>query len=118
MQKLRKAMESWYVITVKGILGPEGGKELCILNRKISVEGEYVVYAPDVKHAQAIVSEMGLKSDSKGLDAPVKKDGRGGDDADGGESTEPMDREEASRFRGLVARANYLAQGRLELQFV
>ncbi len=33
------------------------------------------------------------------------------------EDGELMDKEMASRYRGLVARANYLAQGRADLQF-
>ena len=96
-------------------MGPDAGdcKDMCILNRRLKVEGEFLVYEPDPKHAKIVCEEMGLKDDSKGLEAPVAKE----DAAAAGAEEEPLGPEEATRFRALAARANYIAQDRTDVQF-
>jgi hypothetical protein len=116
LNKIEKAMREWYIITVKGTMGPkaEDCKDLCILNRRLRIEGEFLVYEPDPKHAKIMCTEMGLKDDSKGLDAPIAKDEALTARA---ESEEPLSPREATRFRGLAARANYIAQDRVDVQY-
>ena len=115
VDKVKKAMQEWYIITVKGVMGPkpEDCKDMCILNRRLKIEGEFLVYAPDTKHAKILCEEMGLKEDSKGLDAPIAKE----EAATAGAEEEPLGPQEATKFRALAARANYIAQDRVDVQF-
>jgi hypothetical protein len=45
LDKFKQLMGEWYLMTVKGVLGPSSGdcKELCILNRKLRVEGDFLL---------------------------------------------------------------------------
>ena len=108
-------MREWYIITVKGVMGLDAGdcKDMCILNRRLKVEGEFLFYEPDPKHAEILCEEMGLKEDSKGLGAPVARE----DAAATGTEEEPLGPEETTRFRALAARANYIALDRADVQF-
>jgi hypothetical protein len=113
------AMKRWYEIKVRGILGGEDGddEEVTILNRRLSWRGNVIEYEADCKHAQVLVEEMGLEASSNGLESPTEREEveEGADrEDDGGELLGP---EEARKFRGLAARANYLGQDRADLQF-
>ena len=54
-----------------------------------------------------------MKEDSKGLDAPIAKE----EAATAGAEEEPLGPQEATKFRALAARANYIAQDRVDVQF-
>ena len=73
---VKTAMREWYIITVKGVMCPDARdcKDMCILNRRMMVEGEFLTYEPDPKHAKILYEEMGLKDDAKGLGAPVARE--------------------------------------------
>ena len=96
-------------------MGPDAGdcQDMCILNRRLKVEGEFLIYEPDPKHAKILCEEMGLKEDSKGLGAPVARENV----AATGTEEEPLGPEETTRFRALAARANDIAQDRADVQF-
>ena len=82
-----------------------------------------LVYEPDQRHAEVIIRELGLENagsvltpgtraeqnvasaPSEVLGIPVEED------------SEPMDPQDATRFRGLAARCNYLGQDRVDLQY-
>ena len=68
------------------------------------------MYRADPKHATIIVNEMGLDLGSKELDVPGKKD-----ELIGTDETE-LGKVESSKFRSIVARANYLAMDRTDIQ--
>ena len=70
-------------------------------------------FEADPAHARRIVQDMGLGDDSKGLKAPIAKDRRGGRN----EEDEEMGPEEARRFRGIAASANYLGIDRPDAQY-
>ena len=71
-------------------------------------------YEADLRHAELISEEMGV-ANSKGVDTPgIKEDEEEGED-DGDVPSPP--REESTRFRGIAARANYLAADRPDIQF-
>ena len=76
-------------------MGPDAGdcKDMCILNRRLKVEGEFLIYEPDPKHAKILCEEMGLKEDSKGLGAPVARE----DAAATCTEEEPLGPEETTR---------------------
>ena len=57
------------------------------------------------------MEEMGLMEDSKGVVSPIEMEAE--EEQDG----ESMDKREVTKFRGLVATANFLAQDRADVQF-
>ena len=83
-------------------------QEITILNRRLSWKNKVIEYEADDKHAEIIVAEMGLNTDSKGLDVPFERKvvEEGYVEEDEGDLLDPI---EAKRFRGLAARANYLS---------
>ena len=115
LKDVKAAMEEWYVITMKGILGPDpqDADKLVILNRILMVEEGVLTYAPDPKHVKLLCEGMGLKEESKGLESPVAKEEKRNED----ENDDLMEPQDASRFRALAARANYVALDRVDVQF-
>jgi hypothetical protein len=105
-------MGSWYLMTVKGTLGPGPGnsKVLHILNRKLWIDGSSLVYEADEEHAKVLCEKLGLREDSKGLDCPAMKAGDSEDE-------EPLEGEALREFRGLAARASYLSMDRIDLMY-
>ena len=102
------------------ILGPAGEKDakqqIMFLNRVITWEAAGIRYEADPRHAEIIVSQMGLEgTNPRGVSTPGVKDAfiRCEDD---GENPQ-MSAQDASGYRGLAARANFLSQDRLDLQY-
>ena len=56
LDMVETAMREWYIITVEGVMDPDAGdcKDMCILNRRLKVEGEFLIYEPDPKHAKIV----------------------------------------------------------------
>jgi len=72
-------------------------------------------YEADPRHAEIIWQGVGLDAGSKGLDRPsVKETAAEAEDAG---LNAPVPPQEASRFRALAARANYLAADRPDIGF-
>eukprot|EP00973_Karenia_brevis_P035574 4905582-Karenia_brevis.AAC.1 len=95
------------------IIGPEldDKKQLKVLNRIITYTQDGIEYEPDPRHAEIIVQELGLHASnsvcSPGVaNEPVKKD-----------DEEKLQAAEATKYKSITARANYLAQDRPEIQF-
>jgi hypothetical protein len=112
LNEFARLMGSWYLMTVKGTLGPETGdsRVLRILNRKLWIDDNALVYEADEKHARVLCEHFGLGSDSKGLDSPAAKSEVNEDDP-------PLEGGEVTEFRGLAARASYLSLDRIDLMF-
>ena len=110
---LRDKMAGAYQIKFRGIIGPEANdlKEISLLNRALRWEEWGLQYEPDARHSEIIVRELGLSS-GRSVGTPGVKSKletlREGDTLDAAESTQ---------YRALVARANYIAQDRAEIQF-
>ena len=106
-------MASWYDIKVRGVVGSQEDELKCItiLNRELHWEPGRITVEADPSHVQKITSSMNLDSGSKGREAPVVREQQGEHDGD-----EAMQTEEATRFRGIVARANYLGIDRPDIQ--
>ena len=83
-----------------------------ILNRKLSWNGEALLLQPDPKHRAAILESFGLKEGSKGL--TIASDS---DKVTAEQDTDMLSPFEATRFRSLGARANYLGLDRPDMQF-
>ena len=94
------------------ILGPEAGLEsvVRIFNRQLRWTREGIEYEADDKHAKMIIEECEVKSGrASRTPGVVEKDCVREETA--------MSQTEASRFRGVAARINFLAQDRADIQF-
>ena len=106
-------MRERYEIKMRGILGPEPGdlETIEILNRTVAWKEDAIEYRADKKHAELLIAEFGLDENSNGVDCPGVRETDGDNDED------PLDEVEAKRFRGMAARANYLAADRPDIQY-
>jgi hypothetical protein len=116
LRRMSKRMAEWYEVKVRALLGPEAGddKEITILNRTVRWKTNEIEYEADRKHAVKIWESVGLKADSRGLDGPIVKEELGGEHDEGDDE---LDEQEMTRFRGLAATANFLAQDRPDIQY-
>ena len=113
--EVKSEMEKWYELKLRGILGDESGddKEIVILNRTLKWRGGIIEYEADTHHVDEIIKQVGLEAESKGLDGPIVKETPSELELNG----EELDRTEATKFRAIAARANYLAQDRVDMQY-
>ena len=102
----------WWDIKLRGILGsdPEDSKEIEILNRKLTWDGNKLILKADNKHAEVLWAELGIRENSNGISIPINE-------ADDKGSETVLDKSEASRYRSLAARVNYLGLDRPDLQY-
>ena len=92
-------------------MGPEEEREGRMLNRIVAVSKEGWSYEADQRHAELIVQGLGL-SEAKGIGVP------GEDEREEDEGLEEdCSAAEATRFRALAARCNYLGVDRTEIQY-
>ena len=76
--------------------------EITILNRVLRWTANGLEYEPDPRHAEIIIKELG-NNDAKSIGTPGVKELNAGE-------TQPLEPELATKYRALVARANYFAQ--------
>ena len=96
---------------LRGIVGPDASdtKEITVLNRVIRWTSKGLEYEPDPRHAELLIEQLALHG-CKSLSTPGVKDGE--------ESlSEPLSPSDASLYRSMTARANYLAQDRPDVCF-
>ena len=117
-KELADKMREWYDLKVRAVIGDddEDDKEVTILNRTLRHTGDGLEYAADPRHEKEIRAEYHIGPESKGLDAPaVKEELPDGFDE---ERDDPkVDQVRGRRYRGVAARANYLSQDRIDLQY-
>ena len=112
-------------------LGPDVRRhvqQVRVLNRVISWSEESLTYEADQRHAEILIRELGLQDarpvatpgarDEANKASQVEVNAHGSivtkeDD----QNNPPLKSEEATKFRALTARANYLAQDRPEAQY-
>ena len=108
----RQRIQERYEVEFRGRIGPgaQDDKSTRLLNRVLEWTEEGIRYEPDQQHADIIVKELGLESSKKTVfTAGVKT-------ADEPEDSIPLEEQEATIYRALVARGNYLAQDRSDIQ--
>ena len=105
-----------------GSLGPAKTKgdiqEIRCLNRLIRFvqppykggAGAYVEWEPDPRHAEILMSALGLKENSKPLKTPGLKQPKGADES-------PLGEEHRALYRSCTMRYSYLAQDRPDIQY-
>ena len=102
-----------YEVKFRGRLGPdtEDDKAIRLLNRIIQWTDEGILYEADQRHAEIIIRELGLHNSVKTVMTPGTKVDEGPEDE------RELDGSQATMFRAMVARANYLAQDRTDIQY-
>ena len=107
-------MSSWYEIKDRGILGGDEGdkQEMVILGRMVRWTPDGIEYEADPKHRELILEFFGFCDKSKRSKYNGLKEDR--EEIDGDEA---LPKTEATEFRGVAARANYLSLDCPDLQF-
>ena len=112
-QWLKEMLERRFEIKTKIVGSGENElKEERILNRLIRITADGWEYEADQRHADIIVEKLSLKG-ATGVKTPCEEDKRWQDE----EGRELLDERDSRGFRELAARANYLAQDRVDIQF-
>ena len=98
------------------VVGHGKGKlsEARILNRTIRITPQGWEYEADQRHAELVIAALNLTA-ANGVKTPGEDEKNA--DENHGEEEEELGREDATRYRAIVARANYLAMDRADLQF-
>lgn len=111
---MKKELEKCYSIKTQ-LLGPgkDHAREVKILNRIVAWdEAQGISYEADPRHVEIILEQLKLK-DSKSVATPgTKEEGRTQQDQD-----VPLDEDESTKCRALVARCNYLSPDRPDIAF-
>jgi hypothetical protein len=109
----KRKLEERFDIKTKLIgCGPQEVREDRILNRIIRVTEKGWELEADQRHVDILVEQLNLK-DAKGVSTPAEDEKRWDED----ENREELNGKEARQYRELAARANYLAQDRVDIQF-
>ena len=110
-------LRNFYELKVRGIMGgqPEDIQEITILNRRLIWKEGSMTYEADTKHAELICEGVGLGSNSNGLERPCVR--ATVEEFESEEMNWPLSPSEATEFRALVARANFLSLDRPDVQF-
>ena len=82
-----------------------------ILNRIVEWTPEGIYYEGDQRHVEICMAELGIDQESRSVTTPYDKS-----DKLSGEE-EYLDSSTATRYRGMVARMNFLAQDRSDIIF-
>ena len=107
-------LEAKYELKKGGRLGPgpEDVKELTVLNRVIRWTDSGVEYEADPRQCERLLEGLGLDDGCTSTATPGLKP-----IIEQLKDDQPLDVEGHTEFRALAARANYLAQDRIDIQF-
>ena len=105
-------MKEEYEIKVRGILGPEvsDDKSIRILNRCVEWRKGCIAYEADPRHAELVVRDLELTGGNSVVTPGAKTETAEEDD-------QLLSKEEATKYRQIVARCNFLAADRPDIQF-
>ena len=112
---LSRKMQERYDIKLD-VLGPDEGqqREVKILNRILRWTDGGLEYEADQRHAELLIKEMGLQGSKSAVTPSIPETSEMQElRAD----EELLSEAEASRYRGIAARINYLAIDRPDIQF-
>ena len=136
LESTTKALRDKYKIKVEVLGGDKGeAKEIKILNKVIRLTKEGLELEADPRHAELVVRALGLEKskacatpgvkEAKARSAdndeeevtPPAKDGLSSDRPDLADDEEDMGSKEATMYRAVVARLNYIAPDRIDIQY-
>ena len=117
LEHIASKMSEAYSLKIRGVMGgePKDTQEIVILNRRLRWSNGELSYEADPEHAKKIWEALGLTSKANGLDKPIVKEGL--EDLEDEAKQERLGPHEASEFRAVAARANYLSLDRVDMQF-
>ena len=132
LEWLKTSLENAFEIKTE-LLGPDLNKhsqEIRILNRVLTWSQAEITYEADQRHAEILISELemcgakpvttpGAREEvTKASIVEVDKDGKLQNNIDEESSGgKVLDKAEATRYRAMAARSNFLAQDRADVQF-
>ena len=107
----RSQLSKRFEAKFRGMLGSESDdvKEMTILNRTVKWTSTGIEYEADHRHVSIAMDQAGIDAKSKAVGTPheVKEES----------VDEPLSQDLATLYRAIVARLNYLAQDRIDIQF-
>ena len=73
---IENKVRGWSDLKVRGVLsgGPDDKKEISILNRRLTWDGNLMTYVADIRHSELSCEAFGLSDDLNGLTKPVMKE--------------------------------------------
>ena len=109
----RRKISEVFEVKFRGRLGPAERDDKCIriLNRVVEWTSGGIEYEADQRHAEIIFKKLGLDEKAKGVSTPGSRKEWEPEEEN---ELEPRD---ATMYRALVARGNYMAQDRTDVQF-
>ena len=110
----RHKITSKWDVKLKGRIGPgpQDLKVMHVLNRIVEWTPSGIKYEADSRHAEIIIDTLGLNTKTKGSPIPGSRLEYNNTDQE-----MLLGSRDATMYRALVARANYLAQDRLDIAF-
>ena len=110
----RRQISDKYEVKFRGRIGPgdQDDKSIRILNRVVEWTDKGLRYEADQRHADLIVGKLGLEGGANTVITPGERREVNEED-----NERELVGQEATMFRALVARANYLAQDRTDIAF-
>ena len=110
---MKEQLMTRYNIKLSAVLGPERNddKSVRILNRIVTWTEDALEYEADQRHAELIIQELDLER-ARPMSTPGTIDRQPEDDDE-----KELTSKEATMYRRLVARLNYIAQDRPDIQY-
>ena len=107
-----KMMTSEYDVKIRGRMGPDAkdDKSITILNRCVEWKTDGIHYEADPRHAEILIRELKLEG-TKPVVSPGIKSAPVPDD-----QNPHLGPEQSTKFRQLIARCNFIAQDRPDVQ--
>ena len=92
-----------------------------ILNRIVEFDQDGIPYEGDQRHVEICLKEVGLEGSSNPISTPIDRSSKDPKCRNGisnsASDSELLNPSAATKYRGIVARMNYLGQDRSEIQF-
>ena len=112
LEWVRDVLAAKYILKVRGILGPEQGdqKSIVVLGRVVDWRADELWWEADPRHVERILQVCGMVSGNPSVVPGVKLQEEDGDE-------EELAGEDLTRYRSVVATANFISQDRPDVRF-
>ena len=112
---IKDLMGSWFEIKVRGVLGSDEGDvgQIVLLGRVITWTEKGIEYEADPRHRKLVLDYFGL---GEGSEETLTVNGEKEEEVQPGDEVE-LGPQEATEFRGVAARVNYVSLDCPDLQF-
>ena len=109
---IEELMKGWFEVKVRARLGPgpSDDKDISVLGRLVSWKDGGIEYQADPRHRSIVIEQFGFDEGSKGLMVSGRVE-------DWDEHDEVLEGPEATEFRAVAARLNFMAQDCPDVQF-